>query len=183
MSILKVARIGHPVIRKPAEALRVEDISSPQIQKLIEDMIETMREYDGVGLAAPQIHSSKQIAVIEVNENPRYPDMPAISLTVLINPRIASRSKRIVEGWEGCLSIPDLRGTVPRNFSLVCEALDRQGKPVQLEAEGFFARVIQHEWDHLQGNVYLDRMTHLRSLSYLSEFARYAVDQKGEENL
>ena len=99
--------------------------------------------------------------------------MPRVPLTVLINPKITSRSKKLVQGWEGCLSIPDLRGMVPRNESLVCEALDRHGKPIQLQAEGFFARVIQHEWDHLQGNVYLDRMADLKSLTHLNEFARY----------
>ena len=138
-------------------------------------MIETMREYEGVGLAAPQIHVSKQIAVMEVVQNPRYPEAPKVPLTILINPRISSRSKNFIESWEGCLSIPDLRGIVPRHASLTCEAIDRSGQPVKLEVDGFFARVIQHEWDHLQGNVYLDRMTHLRSLSHLSEFTRFWV--------
>lgn len=176
MSILKVARLGHPVIRTVAEALKTEEIRSRETQSLIDHMIETMREYDGVGLAAPQIHVSKQIAVIEVKQNPRYPGMPEVPLTVLINPRLTERSKKISEGWEGCLSIPDLRGVVPRNASVVCEALDREGKPIKIEADGFFARVIQHEWDHLQGQVYLDRMPHLRTLSHLSEFARYWAD-------
>ena len=173
MAILKVARLGHPVIRGEAKPLTREEIVSGEIQKLIDDMIDSMREYDGVGLAAPQVHVSKQIAVIEVNQNPRYPEMPKVPLTILINPRITSRSKKIIESWEGCLSIPDLRGVVPRSTSLVCEAVDRTGKAVKLEADDFFARVIQHEWDHLQGHVYLDRMPNLRSLSHLSEFARF----------
>ena len=178
MAILKVARLGHPVIRKIAVPLTAEEIHSRETQELIDNMIETMHEYDGVGLAAPQVHVSKQIAVIEVSHNPRYPDMPKIPLTVLINPRVTSRSKKIVESWEGCLSIPDLRGMVPRNASLVCEALDREGKSIKFEADDFFARVIQHEWDHLQGNVYLDRMTNLCSLSHLSEFARFSVERE-----
>ena len=173
MSILKVARLGHPVIRKPSKPLTAQEIESPAIQKLIDDMIETMREYEGVGLAAPQIHSSKQIAVIEVEGNPRYPNMPRVHLAVLINPKIVSRSKDLVEDWEGCLSIPDLRGSVPRNDALVCEALDRFGKALKVEAHGFFARVIQHEWDHLQGDVYLDRMRSLKTLSHLAEFGRF----------
>ncbi|MBI1977526.1 MAG: peptide deformylase [Candidatus Omnitrophica bacterium] len=176
MAILKVARLGHPVIRNQAVTLTPEEIRSPEIQTLIDNMIETMYEYDGVGLAAPQIHVSKQIAVIEVNQNPRYPDMPKVPLTILINPRITSRSKKIVEGWEGCLSIPDLRGVVPRNDALVCETFDRTGKLLKLEVEGFFARVIQHEWDHLQGNVYLDRMANLKTLSHLLEFSRFGAD-------
>ena len=181
MPILKVASLGHPVIRKQAELLTVQESQSPEIQRLIDDMIETMHEYDGVGLAAPQVHSSKQIAVIEVIQNPRYPEAPNIPLTILINPRITSRSKKIVEGWEGCLSIPDLRGLVPRNDSLACEALDRTGKPTKLEVDGFFARVIQHEWDHLQGNVYLDRMNNLNSLSHLSEFARFQLSSEEKD--
>ncbi len=182
MAILKVARLGHPAIRKAAAPLTSEEIRSKEIQDLIDDMIETMHEYDGVGLAAPQIHVSKQIAVLEVNANSRYPDAPKVPLTVLINPKIASRSKKINETWEGCLSIPDMRGVVPRNDSLVCEAFDRQGKPIKLEVDGFFARVIQHEWDHLEGNVYLDRMTNLRSLSHLSEFARFWINHEEGKN-
>lgn len=181
MSILKVARLGHPVLRKQAVSLTSQEIASSEIQKLIDDMIDSMREYDGVGLAAPQIHVSKQIAVLEVNENVRYPDAPKVPLTVLINPKITSRSKNLIEGWEGCLSIPDLRGIVPRGASLICEALDRNGKPVKIEAKDFFARVIQHEWDHLQGNVYIDRMADLKTLSYLSEFARFCSGTSEED--
>ncbi len=181
MSILKVARLGHPVIRKAAEPLTLAEIQSAEIQKLIDDMIETMRDYEGVGLAAPQIHISKQIAVLEVNGNSRYPDMPKVPLTVLINPKIIARDKTLIEGWEGCLSIPDLRGVIPRNISLTCEALDRNGKQLKIEARDFFARVIQHECDHLMGNVYLDRMTNLKSLSHLSEFARYWSGVRGED--
>jgi len=182
MSILKVARLGHPVIRAQAASVTPQEISSLEIQKLIDDMINSMREYDGVGLAAPQIHISKKIAVLEVNDNVRYPGMPKVPLTVLINPRITSRSKNLIEDWEGCLSIPDLRGIVPRNASLVCEALDRNGKPIKIEAHDFFARVIQHECDHLQGNVYLDRMVHLKSLTHLNEFTKYGLksDEEGK---
>ena len=181
MSILKVARLGHPAVRKVAAPISQEEIRSDKIQDLIDSMIETMREYDGVGLAAPQVHVSKQVAVLEVNVNFRYPDAPKVPLTILINPKITSRSKKIIEAWEGCLSIPDMRGVVPRNDSLVCEAFDREGKPIELGVDGFFARVIQHEWDHLQGNVFLDRMTNLRSLSHLSEFARFWVE-KGDNH-
>ena len=181
MPILKVARLGHPVIRKPTDPLTTHEIQSPEIQRLIDDMIETMHEYSGVGLAAPQVHVSKQIAVIEVTHNSRYPDAPKVPLTILINPRITSRSKDILESWEGCLSIPDLRGIVPRHASITCEALDRKGKPVKLEVKGFFARVIQHEWDHLQGSVYLDRVNNLRSLSHLSEFSQFWLPSKEKE--
>lgn len=173
MAILKVARLGHPVIRKVSEPVPQKEIQTSEIQRLIKDMIETMREYDGVGLAAPQIHASKQIAVIEVKKNPRYPDIADIPLTILINPRIKNRSKKSIDGWEGCLSIPDLRGVTPRSESLVCEAFDREGKSIKIEADGFFARVIQHECDHLEGRVYLDRMHEFTSLTHLLEFNKY----------
>lgn len=173
MSLLKVARLGHPILRKVSEPVSPKEIGSPDFQKLIGDMIETMHEYDGVGLAAPQIHVSKQIAVIEVKKNSRYPDISDIPLAVLINPRIKARSKKSIDGWEGCLSIPDLRGVVPRSESLICEALDREGKLVKIEASGFFARAIQHECDHLEGRVYLDRMHDFTSLTHLLEFNKY----------
>lgn len=178
MSILKVARLGHPVIRQKALPVSLAEIQAPDFQRFIDDMIETMQEYRGVGLAAPQVHISKQVAVIEVNENQRYPQAPKIPLQVLMNPTIISRSREMLEDWEGCLSIPDLRGIVPRHQSLVCEFLDRAGKRVTVEARGFFARVIQHEWDHLQGSVYLDQMLHLRSLAHLSEFERFGYEEK-----
>ena len=173
MAILKVARLGNPVIRKPTQAVPKETITSADMQQLIDDMIETMREYDGVGIAAPQVHVSKQIAVIEVKDNRRYPGEGPIPLTVLINPRIIQASKRQVDDWEGCLSVNDFRGKVPRADSLAVEAYDRKGKSVTLRVQGFFARVIQHECDHLAGKVFLDRMPNLSTLTHLKEFARY----------
>jgi peptide deformylase len=173
MAILKVARLGHPVIRTPSEAVPKETIASAQIQRFIDDMIETMREYEGVGLAAPQVHVSKQIAVIEVAENRRYPGEGPIPLTVLINPKILNASKKQLLDWEGCLSVNEFRGKVPRAESLEVEAYTRKGEKVQLHAQGFFARVIQHECDHLMGKVFLDRMPNLSTLTHLHEFVRY----------
>lgn len=173
MSILKVARLGHPVLRSAAEALPVEWIGTPQIQKLIEDMVETMKECDGVGLAAVQVHESKQIAVLEVADNPRYPQKPRVPLAVLINPQITPLAQEMEEDWEGCLSISELRGKVPRYKSIHVRALDRRGQPLDFVASGFHARVIQHEWDHLNGKVFLDRMRDLSTLTHLLEFARY----------
>lgn len=178
MSILKVARLGHPVLRKKAEPVDPSTIAAPLFQKFLDDMIETMREYDGVGLAAPQVHVSHQIFVCEVKANVRYPQAPEVPLTVVINPVLKDLSQTRVELWEGCLSIPSLRGVVPRYDSLVCEGLDRRGENIVIRAEGFFARVIQHEWDHLQGNVYIDRMTDLKTLTHLEEFARYWQDDE-----
>ena len=173
MAILKVARLGHPVIRKPSQAVPKETITSVAIQRLIDDMIDTMREYEGIGLAAPQVHVSKQIAVIEVKGNRRYPGEDPVPLTVLVNPRILQTSKRQVEDWEGCLSVDGLRGKVPRSESLEVEAYNRKGEKVRLRVQGFFARVMQHECDHLAGRVFLDRMPNLQTLTHLKEFVRH----------
>ena len=176
MSILKVARLGHPVIRTPTQAVPKEHMTSATMQRFIDDMIATMQEYDGVGLAAPQVHVSQQIAVIEVQENRRYPGEGPIPLTVLINPKILSASKRQFEDWEGCLSVNDFRGRVPRADSLEVEAYNRKGEKVRFHAQGFFARVIQHECDHLAGKVFVDRMPNLSTLTHLQEFVRYWQD-------
>jgi len=173
MSILKVARLGHPVLRQITATLSLQQLQSGEIQKVIDDMVETMKEYDGVGLAADQVHESKQIAVLEVADNPRYPEKPKIPLCVLVNPKIAPLTDETEDDWEGCLSIPDLRGQVPRYKSIRVQALDREGKELDFVAHDFHARVIQHEWDHLNGKVYLDRMHDLSTLAFLTEFARY----------
>ena len=173
MAILKVARLGHPVLRQPAEAVAPADIQSASVQQLIDDMIETMREYDGAGLAANQVHMPRQIAVIEVAKNPRYPDAPEIPLTVVINPVVTPMTDATEDGWEGCLSVPDMRGVVPRYTAVRLECLDREGRAVDLVAKDFFARVIQHETDHLRGIVYLDRMRDMGTLSHIAEWQRY----------
>ena len=170
--ILKVARIGHPVVRTRAEDVPADRIRSRQFQRLIDDMVETMHEYDGVGLAAPQIHVGLRLAVIEVSADDERA-REEVPLTVLVNPKIKPVGKDTVPGWEGCLSIPDLRGIVPRFQKVELRALDRHGKPFRLEAEDFFARVIQHECDHLDGSVYLDRMKDMTSLAFLEEWGRY----------
>ena len=173
--ILKVARLGHPVLRKKAREVSLKQMSSPGFRTFLEDMAQTMQEYDGVGIAAPQIHLSMQVAVIRVDRNPRYPKAPKIPLTVLINPRVKPISRRQVLDWEGCLSVDGLRGQVPRWHSVEVEAYNAKGEKVRFRASGFFARVIQHEWDHLQGKVFLDRMQDLSTLTHLTEYARYWV--------
>jgi len=182
MAILKVARLGHPVLRQLAAPVPLGRIRSAETQRLIDDMIETMREYNGAGLAAPQVHVLQQICVIEVHGNPRYPDAPAIPLTVLINPVVTALTEETEDGWEGCLSVPDMRGIVPRATSVRLEALDREGNRVDVVAKEFFARVIQHETDHLHGRVYLDRMRDFTTLSHLAEWNRYWLGNQEQDD-
>jgi peptide deformylase len=173
--ILKVARLGFPSIRTVASPVPIDQIRVHDFQKLIDDMVETMHEYSGVGLAAPQVHLAIQLCVLEVENHPRYPDMPPVPLTVLINPVVTILDSAPVDEWEGCLSIPELRGGVPRFKRLRVTALGRDGEPLEIVAEDFHARVIQHETDHLKGEVYLDRMPDLRLLGFLPEWQRFML--------
>jgi peptide deformylase len=180
MSILKVARLGHPAVRRAARAVEREAVRSAEIQRLIDDMIETMHEYDGVGLAAPQVHVALRLAVIEVPPDDERSEA-GVPLTILVNPVVTPLGSRRLAGYEGCLSVPDLRGLVPRLERLRLDALDRSGEAYSVEVSGFFARVVQHECDHLEGRVYLDRMEGLRSLSFLREFERFGAEAASEE--
>ena len=163
--------MGHPVLRQKARAVARSEIKDPRFQKFLDDMIETMHEYNGVGLAAPQVHEGVRVFVAMLDTGD---DAEA---SVIINPAITALDDQIVEGWEGCLSIPEIRGRVPRAHKIVVKAHDRNGRVVEIEADDFPARVIQHETDHLDGVLFLDRMTALASLTYLDEYSRYhAVD-------
>jgi peptide deformylase len=173
--ILKVARLGHPAVRASAEPVPEEQIRTPEFQKLLDDMVDTMREYNGVGLAAPQVHLSLQVAVLEVDHHPAHPEMAPVPLTFLVNPVVEVLDRETVDDWEGCLSIPDLRGLVPRFKRVRVAALGRNGESLDFVANDFHARVLQHETDHLNGGVYLDRMPNMRSLSYLLEWQRYGL--------
>jgi len=173
--ILKVSRLGHPVLRTLAQPVNPEIIKTAEFQRLLDDMVETMHEYSGVGLAAPQVHLSLQVAVLEVENHPRYPEMPRVPLSYLINPRVEILDSATIEDWEGCLSIPEMRGIAPRYKQLRVKALGRDGEELDFVASDFHARVIQHETDHLKGEVYLDRMTSLKSLSHLAEWQRFAL--------
>jgi len=172
MSILKVARMGHPVLREKAQPLEKSQLKTPAIQKLIDDMIETMGEYHGVGLAAPQVHERLRVFVAVLDA---LDDDAEHSPIAIINPEITVVGLETVEDWEGCLSIPDIRGRVPRARSIVVSAMDRFGKRLELEAQGYAARVIQHETDHLDGILFFDRMRSFESLSFLDEYSRYWV--------
>jgi peptide deformylase len=158
MAILKIARLGNPVLRQKAQRIPEKEIRNPEVQQLIRDIIETMREYDGVGLAAPQVHESLQLIVMEAQEYSKKPAKRPAPPIILINPSLVILSKKISEDWEGCLSIPDLRGLVPRHTEIMVKAFNPAGKKIGFKAKGFFARMIQHEYDHLRGEVYLDRM-------------------------
>jgi peptide deformylase len=171
MSILKVSQLGHPVLRQQAKPLSPEFLALPSTQTLIDNMIDTMIEYSGVGLAAPQIHESLLLAVIESSGR-----RGKIPLTVLVNPAVTfldDKLDNLEDDWEGCLSIPSFRGRVPRHRKLKIQSLDRHGEPQDFVAEGFLARVIQHESDHLMGHVYLDRMADFTTLTHLEELRRY----------
>jgi peptide deformylase len=176
MSILKVARMGHPVLRTRARAVTPAELKAPGFQQLIDDMFETMHEYQGVGLAAPQVHEALRLFVAGFApagdaEEDDEPD--AVPQMVLINPEITVVGSETAEDWEGCLSIPDIRGKVPRARQIVVRGLDRRGKPFELRASGFTARVIQHETDHLDGILFFDRMKGFETLTFLEEFGRY----------
>jgi peptide deformylase len=169
MSILKVARMGHPVLRERARPLDKSDIRSAAIQKLIDDMIDTMHEYHGVGLAAPQVHEGLRVFVALLDEDPDAKSEAA----VIINPEIAPNGSAIEEGWEGCLSIPDIRGMVPRCTDIHLKALDRAGRTIELPLKNFPARVAQHETDHLDGVLFFDRMKSFNTLTFLDEYSRF----------
>jgi peptide deformylase len=169
MSILKVARMGHPVLRQKARPVEKHELKSPVMQQFIDDLIATMREYSGVGLAAPQVHQSVRIFVAHLDSDGRG-ESDAIAV---INPEIAVIGTDVAEGWEGCLSIPDIRGKVPRAAQIQMTGLDRRGKRLEIAAKDFPARVIQHETDHLDGILFFDRMKSFETLSYMEEFSRY----------
>ena len=181
MAILKVARMGHPVLRAKARPLTAAEIRSPRIQQLIDDMFETMREYQGIGLAAPQVHVALRVFVAglppkgddDALNDSDDTDRRDVPLMALINPEVTPVGRETIEDWEGCLSIPDIRGRVPRAREIVARGYDRTGKRVEMRVSDFTARVIQHETDHLDGVLFFDRMESFESLTFLEEFSRY----------
>jgi peptide deformylase len=167
MAALKVAKLGNPVLRKIAEPVLPEAITSPELQRFIDDMLETMRAEEGIGLAAPQVSRSQQIIVMECRGEGGFQE------TVLINPKILYYGPTQVENWEGCLSVDGLRGRVTRPSMIRVRGLDRKGAAVEFDATDLFAVCIQHELDHLNGKVFLDRMTDLSTLTQLEEFEQH----------
>lgn len=153
---LEIAELGHPVLRKKARP--VKNINETTIQNLIDDLIFTAKEVNGVGIAAPQVFKSYQIFIIASYPNLRYPDAPLMEPTAIINPKIRSHSKRTIKDWEGCLSIPGIRGLVPRYKTVDVSYTNREGNRVEETYSDFIARIFQHEFDHLNGIVFLDRL-------------------------
>jgi peptide deformylase len=184
MAILKVARMGHPVLRAKAQAVPLAEIGSPRVQRLVDDMFETMREYGGIGLAAPQVHEPLRLFVAGLHpadagaEMGDEADMPYVTM---INPEVTLVGEPTEPGWEGCLSIPDVRGLVPRAHEIRVQFHDRAGKRRAITARGLPARVIQHETDHLDGVLFLDRMPTLQSLSFMDEYRRYWTSEDEDE--
>lgn len=171
--ILDVAKLGNPILRKRSARVTLEEVLTPEFQNFLEDMVDTMRELDGVGLAAPQVFESKRVIVIESSENPRYSDAPELSLIVMLNPTLTSASEETIEGWEGCLSLENLRGKVSRSSNIAVKGFNRFMEPISQTAEGFLAVVFQHEIDHLNGILFIDRMKDFKTLSHLEEYDQY----------
>ena len=174
MSILKVARMGHPVLRAKARTVDKHELRGAALQRLIDDMLETMAEYHGVGLAAPQVHEGLRlfVATLDADDDDGDGDGDAEPLAI-VNPEITVVGADVVEDWEGCLSIPGVRGRVPRAREIKVRAYDRKGDRIELSAHDFPARVIQHETDHLDGILFFDRMKSLETLTFLEEYSRY----------
>ena len=164
MAIREVLKMGDPRLLTPARP--VEDFASPELAQLIVDMHDTMRALNGAGLAAPQIGVGLQVVIFEVAANPRYPDAENVPFTVLINPVLTPLSDVMEEGWEGCLSVPGMRGLVPRHAALRYQGFDAAGRPIDRSVNGFHARVVQHEVDHLRGILYPMRIRDLRYFGF-----------------
>jgi len=179
MTILKIARMGHPILRVVAEKVTEEDFKSGRVKHWISDMWDTMMDADGIGLAAPQVHISKQLTVLG-GLSSRYEDEPEVPQQVLINPEITSIGEETMTTVEGCLSLPGLRGVVERPKHIKVVALDENGKEVEFEAKGFHAIVIQHETDHLFGKLYIDRLVDSTSIGFEKEFSRYMMPPEQE---
>jgi peptide deformylase len=164
MAVRPVLKMGHPLLRQVARP--VTEFGTRELQELVRDMDDTMRSLDGAGLAAPQIGVSLRVVIFEVRHNPRYPEAGEVPYTVLVNPELKPIGDEIEDGWEGCLSVPGLRGLVPRHRRLRYRGHDLNGTPIDRTVEGFHARVVQHEVDHLDGILYPMRLRSLHDLGY-----------------
>lgn len=184
MAIRPVLTIGNPLLREVARDLTAAEIASPALRTLIDDMVETMHHEEGIGIAAPQIGESVQAAVIEVDEeSERYPDQKGFGLEVFLNPRLTTLDEEEQGFWEGCLSVPNLRGFVERPRRVRVDYTGLDGRARTLEAEGFLATVVQHELDHLQGVLYVDRIRDMTRLATIEDYQRFWLDGEDEGHL
>jgi peptide deformylase len=177
VAILKIAQVGTPVLRERAKELTADELARSETQQFIDDLVETMRDANGAGLAAPQVYKPIRVVAIEVRgNNPRYPYKPPILLTVVVNPIIEVIGDEMFDNYEGCLSVPNLRGVVARHAEVKVTGLDRHGQPFERIARGLTAGTFQHECDHVDGVLFLDRVKDPRTLATWAEFDRYHKD-------
>lgn len=168
--LLQVALLGNPVLRKKASPIK--SISNPEIQQLIDDMISTVVDIDGVGLAAPQVYQSIRLFILASHPTPRYPDAPQIEPTAIINPQITNHSEDQIKDWEGCLSIPGIGALIPRYRQIDVTYFTRKGEQISTSFEGFLARIFQHEYDHLEGTVFFDRLDSVKDIYSEKEYQK-----------
>ena len=176
MPVLEIAQIGHPVLRQTARALTREQLAEPATQRFIDDLVETMRAANGAGLAANQVCEPIQICAVEVQDNPRYPYKPNIPLTILVNPVLTPVGEEMFENYEGCLSVPNLRGLVSRPVSVRVQAWDRNGNDIDEIVHGLKSGTYQHEVDHLLGTLFVDKVADSRTLCTWAEYERHHRD-------
>lgn len=172
--LLPIIQLGDPILRQ--KATLVENINDQRIQKLIEDLTATVAQANGVGIAAPQVAQSCRLFIVASRPNPRYPNAPQMEPTAMINPKIIAHSTEIVKGWEGCLSIPGIRGFVPRYQAIEVEYTDRNGKLQKQDLTDFVARIFQHEYDHLDGIVFLDRLETTLDIITEQEYKKQVIN-------
>src|SRR3989344_8780836 len=168
--LLQVAQLGHQILRKKAK--QVKEVKNPTVQKLIDNLIATVMDVDGVGIAAPQVYKSLRIFILASHPNPRYPKAPKMNPTAIINPKIISYSKEKKKDWEGCLSIPGIRGLIPRHYSINVEFTNRDGARLKKTYKDFVARIFQHEHDHLEGIMFVDRVESSKDLISEKEYQK-----------
>jgi peptide deformylase len=182
MAVRPVIEIGNPLLRQVARDLTPEEIGSEWLRELVVDMVETMHAEDGIGLAASQIGELVQVAVVEFSDDSeRYPEMGGLPLTVFINPRITVLDETEQEHWEGCLSVPNLRGLVPRPRAVQIDFFDLLGEPMRIEADDFLATVLQHELDHLQGVLFVDRIRDMTKLATIEQYLQHWAEDDEED--
>jgi peptide deformylase len=176
MALRKIATIGHPVLRQVARELTREELASAPMQRLVDDLVDTMRDSSGAGIAANQVHEAVRVCVVEIKDNPRYPYLPGWPLTVLVNAVVEPTTDETFLNFEGCLSVPNLRAEVPRFTGVHVRAWDRRGKELAFEVKGLTAGTFQHELDHLDGKLFVDRVVDTRSLCTWTDFERFHRD-------